>query len=153
VSHSDTYLAISRFILIHQKFFFKSLYILLVPGWIEYREQWASSMILRRSSKSFGTTRRSLNHGTPSASCQKYWASPDTILWQRWPIPTSVLWAAMMSSLIVGMRAMLFSLPCGTTRRLGSSRSQHERRGWTVIWLHRCFRLRASATTFALPGW
>jgi hypothetical protein len=31
----------------------------------------------------------------------------------------------MMSSLIVGMRAMLFNLPCGTTQRLGSSGSQH----------------------------
>jgi hypothetical protein len=31
VSHSDTYLAISRFILVHQQFFFKSWYILLVP--------------------------------------------------------------------------------------------------------------------------
>jgi hypothetical protein len=153
VSHSDTYLAISHFILVHQKFFFKSWYILLVPGWIEYREQWASSMILRRSSKSFRTTRRSLNHRTPSASYRKHSVSPDSILWWRWLIPTSILWAAMMSSLIVGMRAMLFSLPCGTTRRLGSSGSQHERWGWTVMWLHRCLQLRASATTFALLGW
>jgi hypothetical protein len=70
VSHSDTYLVISRFIRVHQKLFFKSWYILLVPRWIVYREQWASSMILRRSSKSFGTTRRSLNHWTPSTSCR-----------------------------------------------------------------------------------
>jgi hypothetical protein len=153
VSHSDTYFAISRFILVYQKFFFKSWYILLVPEWIEYREQWATSMILRWSSKSFGTTRRSLNHRTPSTSYRKHWASPDSILWWRWPIPTPVLWAAMMSSLIAGMRAMLFSLPCRTTRRLGSSGSQHEGWGWTVIWLHRCLQLRASATTFTLPGW
>jgi hypothetical protein len=153
VSHSNTYLDISCFILIHQKFFLRSWYILLVPGWIEYHEQWASSMILRWSSKSFRTMRWSLNYRTPSTSCRKHWASPDSILRRRWPIPTSVLWAAMMPSLIVGMRAILFSLPCGTTRRLGPSGSQHERWGWTVIWLYRCLWLRASATIFALPGW
>jgi hypothetical protein len=128
-------------------------YILLVLVWIEYCEQWASPMILRRSSKSFGTTRQSLNHRTPSASCRKHWASPNSILWWRWLIPTSVLWAAMMSSLIVGMRAILFNLPCGTTQRLGSSGSQHEEWNWTVIWLYWCLRLRASATIFALSGW
>jgi hypothetical protein len=126
VSHSDTYFAISRFILVHQKFFLKSWYILLVPGWIEYRERWASSMILRQSSKSFRTTRRSLNHRTTSVSSRKHWDSPNSNLRWRWPIPTSVLWAAMMSSLMVGVRAMLFNLPCGTIRRLGSSGSQQE---------------------------
>jgi hypothetical protein len=124
VSHSNTYFAISRFILVHQKFFFKSWYILLVPGWIEYHEQWASSMILRRSSKSIETTRRSSNHRTPLASCQKHWVSPNSNLQQRWPIPTSVLCAVMTSSLIVGIRNMLFNLPCGMTWRLGSSGSQ-----------------------------
>jgi hypothetical protein len=132
VSHSDTYFALSCFILVHQKFFFKSWYILLVPEWIEYHEQWASSMILRQSSKSFRTIRRSLNHRTPLASCWKHWASLDSILWRRWPIPMSTLWAAMMSSLIVEMRAMLFSLPCGTTRRLGSLGSQQVEWDWTV---------------------
>jgi hypothetical protein len=32
----------------------------------------------------------------------------------------------MTSSLMVGIRAMLFKLPCGTTRRLISSGSQQE---------------------------
>jgi hypothetical protein len=153
VSHLDTYFAISCFIRVHQKFFFKSWYILLAPGWIEYLEQWASFMILRWSSKSLGTTSRSLNHITPSASCWKHWASPNSNLWRIWPIPTSVLWAVMTSSLMVGMRAMLFNLPCGTTRRLGSSKSQHEEWGGTVRWLHRCLWFRASATTFAFLGW
>jgi hypothetical protein len=56
VSHSNTYFAISCFILVHQNFFLKSLYNLLVPGWIEYLEQCALS----------------LNHRTPSASCHKH---------------------------------------------------------------------------------
>jgi hypothetical protein len=135
VSHSDTYLAISHFILVHQNFFFKSWYI-LVPGWIEYHERRGSSMILRRSSKSFRTTRQSLNHRTPSASCQKHRTSSNSSLRWRWPIPSSVLRAATTSSLIVGIRDILFNLPCGTTRRLGSPGSQQE--GWDLIvrWLH-----------------
>jgi hypothetical protein len=122
------------------------------PRWIEYREQWASSMILWRSSKSFRTTRRSLNHRTPSASCQKHWASPNSDLRRRWLIPTSVLWAVMTSFLMVGMRAMLFSLPCGIMWRLDSSGSQQEEWDWAVRLLYWCLWLRASATTLALPG-
>jgi hypothetical protein len=58
----------------------------------------------------------------------------------------------MTSSLMVRIRAMLFNLPCGTTQRIGSSGSQQEVWGWIVRWLHRCLRLRASATTFAFQG-
>jgi hypothetical protein len=152
VSHLDIYFAISHFILVHPKFF-KSWYILLILRWIEYREQWASSMTLRRSSKSFKTTRRSLNHRTPSTSCWKHWASPNYNLWQRWPIPTSILWVVMASSLMVGIRAILFNLLCGTTWRLDSSGSQSEGWGWIVRWLDRCLWLRASTTTLAFPSW
>jgi hypothetical protein len=128
VSHSDIYFAISLFILVHQKLFFKSWYILLVYGWIEYLEQWASSMILRWSSKFFRTMRRSLNHRTPSISYQKHCASPNSNLLRVCLIPTPIFWAAMTSSLMVGMRAMLFNLPCGKIWRLSSSGSQQE--GW-----------------------
>jgi hypothetical protein len=124
VSHFDTYFVISLFILVHQKLFFKSWCILLVPWWIEYLEQWASSMIMWWSSKFLGTIRRSLNHRTPSTSYRKHCASPNSNLLRRCPIPTSVFWVAMTSSLMVGIGAMLFKLPCGTTQRLGSPRSQ-----------------------------
>jgi hypothetical protein len=100
---------------------------------MEYLEQWDTSMILRWSSKSFGTTRRSLNHKTPSGSSWKHCASPNSNLLQIWPISTSVCWAAMTSSLIVGMRAILFKTPWGITWRLDSSGSQQDVRGWTVI--------------------
>jgi hypothetical protein len=153
VSHSDTYFAISLFILIHQKLFFKSWYILLIPGWIEYLEQWAPSMILWWSSKFFETTRRSLNHRTSSASCRKHYASPNSTLLRRCLIPSSIFWAVMTSSLMVGIRVMLFKLPRGTTRRLGSSGSQQEGWDWMVRLLHRCLWLRASATTLAFLGW
>jgi hypothetical protein len=153
VSHSDTYFTISLFILVHQKLFFKFWYILLVPGWIEYLEQWVSSMILRWTSKFFGTTRRFLNHRTLLASYQKHWASPNSSIRWIWHIPTSVLWAAMTSFLIVGKRALLFNLPCGTTWRVDSSGSQQEVWGWVVRWLHRCLWLRASATIVTFLRW
>jgi hypothetical protein len=153
VSHSATYLTISHFILVHQKFFFKSWYILFVHGWIEYLEQCASSTILWRSSKSLGTTRQFLNHRTPSTSSWKHFTSSNFNLLQMWPILTYVFWATMTSSLIDGMRAMLFNAPYGMTRRLDSSRSPPDVRGWTTIWCQCSFWLRASVTTFALPGW
>src|SRR6185312_3550668 len=39
MSHSNTYLAISRFILVHQNRCFRSWYILLLLGWMEYLER------------------------------------------------------------------------------------------------------------------
>jgi hypothetical protein len=42
VSHKDTYSMMSRFIPYHQYLVFKSLYILVLPGWIEYVESCAS---------------------------------------------------------------------------------------------------------------
>jgi hypothetical protein len=153
VSHSAMYLAICRFILIHQKLFFNSWYILFVPGWIEYLEQCASSIILRWSSRSFETTRRSFNHRTPSTSSRKHFASPNTNLLRMWLILTSIRWVVMTSSLIVEIRAILFNAPYETTRRLGSFKWQQEVRGYTIRLLQWCLRLKASATTFTFPRW
>jgi hypothetical protein len=61
-SHSETYLAISRFIRVQQKFCFRSWYIFVLPGCIENLDRWASSNICLRSLWSLGTTIRSLNH-------------------------------------------------------------------------------------------
>jgi hypothetical protein len=116
-------------------------YILFVPRWIEYLEQCAS------------TTRWFLNNRTPSASSQKHFTSPNSNLLRMQPIPTSLFQATMTSFLIVGMRAILFNAPHGMIRRFSSSRSPPGVRGWTTIWWQRSFRLRASAITFAFPGW
>jgi hypothetical protein len=153
VSYSARYFAISRFILVHQKFFFKSWYILFVLRWIEYLEQWASSMTLWLSWRSFRTTRRSLNHKTPSASSWKYCDAPNCSLLQIWTISASIFWAAITSYLIVGMRAMLVNVPCGTTQRLSSSRWQQDVRGCTIRLLQWCMRLNEYAITFAFPRW
>jgi hypothetical protein len=132
------------------EFLFGSWYILLVPGCIEYPEQWVSPIILWWSSKSFGTTKYFLNHKTPSTSSWKHFTLPNLNLLRMWPIPMSVLWAMMTSSLIVGIRATLVNVPCGMTWRLGFSRSQHDARGGTTRLLQRCLRLNASTMTFAL---
>src|SRR5438105_14486761 len=69
MSLSDTYLAISRFIRVHQNLGFKSWYILVLPGCIENLDWWASSRIYLRSSRSLGTTSLFLHQTTPSLSC------------------------------------------------------------------------------------
>jgi hypothetical protein len=78
ISHSKTYFAISRFIRVHQKFYFRSWYILVLPGCIENMDKWASSNICLWSLWSLGTMIRSLNHRIPSWSIRKhlYFPSP-----------------------------------------------------------------------------
>src|SRR5579883_3274268 len=71
-SHSDTYLAISLFILVHHRFFLRSWYILLLPGWIASRV-WCAS--LRTSFLSWwflGTTSRFSNQSTSCPSWRKH---------------------------------------------------------------------------------
>jgi hypothetical protein len=71
-----TYRAISIFILVHQNLYFRSWYILLLPGWRENLDKCASSRICCRNSWSFGTTRRFLNQRIPSSSIRKHRAFP-----------------------------------------------------------------------------
>jgi hypothetical protein len=153
VLHSATYFGNFPLHPCPPEFHLQVLYILFVPGWIEYLEQWASSIILRRSSKSFGTTKRFLNHRTPSMSSWKHFTLPNLNLLWMCPIPTSIFWTSMTSSLMVGTRAILNYVPCGTTRRLSSSRSQHGVRAWIMRWLQWWLWLNASAMTLAFPGW
>lgn len=116
ISHSDTYLAISLFILVHQNCCLRSWYILLLPGWIDSREEWASSRICFLSSKSFGTTSRVLNHNTFSLY---WWKQPtlgspsDILLWISFT-PLSCFCAAMTRSQRVGVSSSWANVPCGT---------------------------------------
>jgi hypothetical protein len=71
VSHLATYRAISIFILVHQNLCFRSWYILLLLGWIENLVKCASLRINCRSSGTFGTTNRFLNHNTSDSSILK----------------------------------------------------------------------------------
>jgi hypothetical protein len=157
VSHSDTYLAISLFILVHQKFWRRSWYILVLPGWIENLDRCASSRICLRSWWSLGTTIRLLNHRTPWWSVWKhlYLASP----WDSFNliilIPSSCIYDVMILFWRVDLIDNRFRLPWGMISRLSF-----------LIWLQRvslkisidkqwqcALRLSASTTTLALPGW
>jgi hypothetical protein len=72
VSHSDTYWAISLFILVHQYKGFKSWYILVLPGCMENLERWVSSKIFFLRSLFLGNTNVLSNHNIPFPSWRKH---------------------------------------------------------------------------------
>jgi hypothetical protein len=71
VSQRDTYSTMSLFIPYHQYRVFKSLYILVLPGWIEYVESWASRRISSLRCFRLGTHIRFPNHRVPWLSSKK----------------------------------------------------------------------------------
>jgi len=116
MSHSDTYLAISLFILVHQNRCFRSWYILLLPGWRDSREVWASSRIYFWGSKSLGTTIRLLNHNTFWLSWWKQLTCgypSDNLLWISFT-PLSFFCASMINSRRVGVSSIWANVPCGS---------------------------------------
>ena len=123
VSHSETYLAISLFILVHQKFCFRPWYILLLPGWIENLERCASSRICFRSSWFFGTTMWLSNHRTPLWSWQKhlYFLSPWESFCLMIPTTLSCDCAMMIWSWRVGSTEIWFKVPWGSSLDWASS--------------------------------
>jgi hypothetical protein len=93
-----TYTTIS-FILVHQNFDFRSQYILLLLGWIDSLDRWASSKILVLSSWSLGTTRRLSNQNTPLSSSLKRLSGSLVIFSLMWNIPLSdpcfwIIWSS-----------------------------------------------------------
>jgi len=62
LSQRATKAAVSFFHLCPLSKGFRSGYILLLPGWIDSLDEWASDKIWSRSSRFFGTTNWSLNH-------------------------------------------------------------------------------------------
>jgi hypothetical protein len=71
VSHNDTYSAISRFMPYHQYLVFRSLYILVLLGWIEYAKSCVSRIISSLIGFRLGTHIRFPNHKVPSPSSVK----------------------------------------------------------------------------------
>jgi hypothetical protein len=101
--------------------------ILVLLGWIEYLDVWASSKMFFFHASFLGTTSLSLNHKVPSASSQKQatFGSPSFILLLTWPMPSSFFGAAYISSLKVGVRVMLNKDRSGNIRVLDSSLVKH----------------------------
>jgi hypothetical protein len=71
VSHNNTYSAMAHFIPYHQYWVFKSLYILVLPGWIEYAESWASRSMSSLRCFQLGTHSHFPNHRVPWLSSEK----------------------------------------------------------------------------------
>jgi hypothetical protein len=71
VSHNDTYSAMSHFIPYQQYQVFKSLYILVLPWWIEYAESWTSRSMSFLWCFRLGTHIRFPNHRVPWLSSEK----------------------------------------------------------------------------------
>jgi hypothetical protein len=157
ISHSKTYLAISRLIRVHQKFCFKSWYIFVLPGCIENLDRWASSNIYLQSLWSLGTTIHSLNHKTPSGSTRKhlYFLSPCDIFCLMILTPLLRCWARTILSLSVAWTERWFKSPWGTISRLSFLISQQRvsLKASTDKQEQCALRLSASAMTLALPGW
>jgi hypothetical protein len=93
-------LAISTFILDHQKFCFRSWYILVLPGWIENLDLWVSSRMIFLISGSTGTTRRFQNQTTSWWSFWKqvYLGSPSTNFCLMVCISSTLRWAVTILS-------------------------------------------------------
>jgi hypothetical protein len=145
LSHLATYDAISFFIFVPQNFGFRSQYILLLLGWIDSLDWWASSKIFVWSSWSFGTTRSSSNHNIPLSSSLKRLLGSLFILSLMWNMPISdfCFWMIWSSS---EQRTWMSSSTVGCNKLNPSSRS-----GWRM-W--QCdFRLKVLATTLVFPEW
>ena len=78
--HLATKSTMSRFILLHQKCFFRSRYILVAPGCIEYLELCASVRIVLIKSSTRGTHTLPLILKTPSSSICASLASPHNTI-------------------------------------------------------------------------
>jgi hypothetical protein len=83
------------FILVHQKWGFRSWYILLLPGWMDSFERCASSMIWFFSSRFFGTTNRCWNQSYPLSSTQNWVLGSSLIFSLIWKIPLSIFCLSM----------------------------------------------------------
>ena len=88
------YSAISFFIPVHQKRSFKSKFILVFPGCIEYGESWASWSINFLIYALLGTYTRSSNHKMSCSSSWKPLAFPLLILSFISAISLSSFWAS-----------------------------------------------------------
>jgi hypothetical protein len=71
VSHNDTYSTISCFMPYHQYLVFRTLDLLVLPGWIEHVESWASQRISSWIGIILGTHIRFSNHKVPLSSSVK----------------------------------------------------------------------------------
>ena len=113
VLHWATYSVISPFILVHQYFCLRSMYILVDPGWIEYAEWCDSSNINLWSASSWGTHIRSSYPNFPCSSTLNSRSSFLLLCSLRSCISLSWSWVSFIWSSSVGRNCRTFRVPCG----------------------------------------
>ena len=141
VSHYAAYWVMSYFMLDHQYKWRKSWYILLLPGWIDSFEWWASFKIFLFSSSFDGTTNLSLYLTTSCSSILKWGPCPSAINFLMWG--TSKV-SCLCSRIICSSNSEVKAMWANTSAWLRD-------KGVSSIWCD--FQLKASATTLAFPGW
>ena len=154
MSHLATNSAMSLFIPRHQYLLLKSINVFVAPGWMEYVELCAPSMITWRKSPFFGTQMRSLYHSVSFSSTRNPGAFPLPVFLFMVLRYRSSFWACLICSSSVGCTFSIFAVPWLTICRFkcfGSLASSvgSNRRLKALQW---ALWLNASATTFAFPG-
>jgi hypothetical protein len=154
VSHNDTYSAMSHFIPYHQYQVFKSLYILVLPGWIEYAESWASRSMSSLSCFRLGTHVHFPNHRVPWLSSKKSLVLLSLINYRISFSFASSNCPSRISASKVGSTSIVTatSFTIVRLRYLISLRNSSHILVAKVA-LQYFLRLKASAMTFTLPGW
>jgi hypothetical protein len=154
VSHNDTYSAISRFIPYHQYIVYRSLYILVLPGWIEYTKSWASRRISFQIDFRLGTHIHFPNHKVPLSSSVK-----SLVLFSF--ISCCISFSFSSSSWVF----LIYASSIGSTSTAISVSFTIARLRYLIFWcnfglillaivaLQHFLRLKAFAMTLAFPGW
>jgi hypothetical protein len=111
VSHRATYYVTSLFILYHQYLVFKSLYILVLLGWMEYAKSWASLRITSLMCFRLGTHIYLPNHRVPWLSSKKSLVLLSLINCRISCSFTSSNWPFRISSSRVGSTSIITLVP------------------------------------------
>jgi hypothetical protein len=154
VSHNDTYSVMSHFILYHQYRVFKSLCILVLPGWIEYVESWASRSMSSLRCFWLGTHICFPNHRMPWLSAEKVLVLLSLINYHISFSFASSNCPSQISASKVGSTSIVTVAPFTIARLIYLISLRNS--GCILlakVALQYFLWLKASAITFALPGW
>ena len=111
--HRMTCPAISAFIFFHQKSFFKSAYILVLLGWIQYLESWPLARISSHKAASKGTQILSLFQYTSCSSSLNSGHLPSSTSSRISQILGHCCWALWIRSSRLYYTRSSFSIPFG----------------------------------------
>jgi hypothetical protein len=116
VSYNDTYFVISLSMPYHQYLVFRSWYILVLLGWIEYAEPWASRRISSRIDLRLGTHIRFPHHKVPWSSLVTSLVLFSFISYRISCSFSSSIWAFLVSALSVDSISTAIAVSFTTAR-------------------------------------